>query len=369
MASAAPRLPSLDGLRAVCISLVIFAHLIGTLGFPAIASRQSIFWAQMTALGVRTFFVMSGFLITTILLNELRRTGSVSLFRFYLRRTLRIFPVLYAYALFLVIARHFGLIQLRRWDLLALLTFTTNYHRDRSWYAGHTWSLGIEEQFYLLWPLALRTFDEKNLQRLSWAVIALAPCARIGLYIFAPSFRGGIGETYPTVADTLATGCLLALLHDRLDKSPRYLSFLASWAFWLVPLAVFACAAEPSEGLRFLVGETIMNVGLAVFIDRLTRLPDQGFARALNSRALIAIGVASYSLFLWQQPFMSRLSDALIPRFPLNLAVTLVVGFASYRLIERPIGRLRRHWERSWGAPRAQEAASEATAGPSTRAV
>jgi peptidoglycan/LPS O-acetylase OafA/YrhL len=346
MVSDSPRLPSLDGMRALCICLVLFAHLIGTAGFPRLPLPWPTFWATLTSLGVRAFFVMSGFLITTILVRELRRTGDVSLRLFYLRRTLRIFPVCYVYVIFLIVAQRAHLIQLRHNDLLAIVTFSMNYHRDRSWYVGHVWSLGIEEQFYLLWPLALKVLDEKNLRRACWAVIALAPLIRVALYRFAPALRDGIGETYPTAADILATGCLLALCREQLGASKGYLDFLASRAFWLVPLAILICAAEPSEGTRFLLGETIMNFGLALSIDRVTRFPNKLSGKVLNSGPLVALGLASYSVFMWQQPFLDRGSLSPISHFPRSLALALLVGFVSYRLVERPMIRLRRHWER-----------------------
>ena len=289
-------------------------------GFPRLPLPWPTFWATLTSLGVRTFFVMSGFLITTILLRELRRTGTVSLHLFYLRRTLRIFPVCYVYLLFLLLAQRAHLFHLHPGDVLAMATFTMNYHRDRSWYVGHVWSLGIEEQFYLLWPLALKFLDEKNLRRVCWAVIALAPVVRVGLYRFAPSFRDGIGETYPTAADILATGSLLALWREQLSASQAYVRFLASRWFWLVPLVIIAIAGEPPEGFRLSIGETIMNLGLALTIDRFTRFPQKWSGKVLNSSPLVSLGLASYSIFMWQQPFLNRNTTSPIAHFPRSLA-------------------------------------------------
>jgi peptidoglycan/LPS O-acetylase OafA/YrhL len=346
MASDSPRLPSLDGMRALCICLVLFSHLIATAGFPRLPLPWPTFWATLTSLGVRTFFVMSGFLITTILVRELRRTGNVSLRLFYLRRTLRIFPVCYVYLLCLLIAQHAHLVRLRPDDALAMVTFTMNYHRDRSWYVGHVWSLGIEEQFYLVWPLALKFLDEKNLRRVCWAIIALAPVVRVELYRFAPAFRDGIGETYPTAADILATGSLLALYREQLAANQAYLRFLASRSFWLVPLLIAVIAGEPPEGFRFSIGETIMNLGLALTIDRFTRFPQTWSGKVLNSGPLVALGLASYSIFMWQQPFLNRNATSPITHFPRSLALALIAGFVSYRVVERPMIRLRRHFER-----------------------
>jgi peptidoglycan/LPS O-acetylase OafA/YrhL len=358
MAPDSPRLPSLDGIRALCICLVLFSHLIATAGFPRLPLPWPTFWATLTSLGVRTFFVMSGFLITTILVRELRRTGTVSLHLFYLRRTLRIFPACYVYLLFLLVAQRAHLFNLHAGDVVAMVTFTMNYHRDRSWYVGHVWSLGIEEQFYLLWPLALKFLDEKHLRRVCWAIIAIAPVVRVVLYRFAPSFRDGIGETYPTAADILATGSLLALWREQLSASQVYLRFLASRWFWLVPLAIVVIAGEPPEGVRFSIGETIMNLGLALTIDRVTRFPRSRSGKVLNSSPLVALGLASYSIFMWQQPFLNRNTTSPLAHFPRSLALAVIVGFVSYRAVELPMIRLRRRLERLLlGASRLRRAA------------
>jgi peptidoglycan/LPS O-acetylase OafA/YrhL len=130
------RIPSLDGLRAVSIALVALAHLNGTRYFPTLPELGQ--W-QLGNLGVRVFFVISGFLITTLLLEESERTGAVSLFQFYLRRCFRIFPAFYALCAVLFVLDQARIIALRPGDLLAAVTYTVNYHHDRAWYTGHIW--------------------------------------------------------------------------------------------------------------------------------------------------------------------------------------------------------------------------------------
>src|SRR4051812_33530313 len=143
------RIPSLDGLRAISIAFVLFAHLAGTRNFPA--SRVVGKIVDFGALGVHVFFVISGYLITRLLLEELERRQRISLGRFYLRRTLRIFPPYYAFILALVAAQALGWLQLASRDVMHAMTYTSNYYLERSWFTGHTWSLSVEEQFYLLW--------------------------------------------------------------------------------------------------------------------------------------------------------------------------------------------------------------------------
>jgi peptidoglycan/LPS O-acetylase OafA/YrhL len=150
-------LPSLDGLRAVSILLVILGHGVGTgksqldLHSPVL---EKLFFSH-SAIGVRTFFIISGFLITTLLLREKSNFGYISLPAFYTRRCLRILPAFFFYLLVIVVLDRTGFVQLPAGNLLYAVTYTMNFNPNPYWYTGHFWSLSVEEQFYLLWPLAL----------------------------------------------------------------------------------------------------------------------------------------------------------------------------------------------------------------------
>jgi peptidoglycan/LPS O-acetylase OafA/YrhL len=121
------------------ISLVLIAHLLGTRNFhpPEVISRVlGIFF--LGPLGVRVFFVISGFLITSLPMEEERQTGTVSLSRFYFRRTLRIVPPYYLYISIIMLMEAISALSLQPGDVWHAMTYTTNYHRDRAWYLGHT---------------------------------------------------------------------------------------------------------------------------------------------------------------------------------------------------------------------------------------
>jgi peptidoglycan/LPS O-acetylase OafA/YrhL len=336
------RIPSLDGLRAVSIALVVLAHLNGTRYFPTLPELGN--W-QLGNLGVRVFFVISGFLITTLLLEESDRTGTVSLFHFYLRRFFRIFPAFYALCAVLFVLEQARVIELRPGDLFAAVTYTVNYHHDRAWYTGHIWSLSVEEQFYLIWPAILVIAGMRRGLGIAAAVVLAVPFLRIIMGLW-PALRPGIGETFPSVADALATGCVLAGVYPLLARSERWRRFLEAPWFWLVPAAVAICARNPWARLDWLVGQTVMNVGIAVIIARALHAPDVGLGRVLNARPLVAIGVLSYSLYLWQQVFLNRRGEAIVQSFPLNLVLVALVAVASYHVIELPCLRLRVRIER-----------------------
>ena len=336
------RLPSLDGLRALSILVVLLAHLSGTAGF----GRLPIWLTEgLAVLGVRVFFVISGFLITSLLLREEADTGTVSLRHFYLRRTLRIFPAFYAYAAVIAVVGWLGRLQLHRFDLLAAVTYTTNYHHQRSWYLGHLWSLAVEEQFYLLWPFLMKYLGGRRAAGLALATVILSPLLRFALLVDAPSFRQGIGETFPTVADAIATGCLLACHRARIDAWPRLTAFLRGPRFWSIPAVALGAAFVPSAKVDCLLGQTIANLGIALVIDRMVRFPEALSGRFLNARPVVFVGVLSYSLYLWQQPFLARESHRGTASFPLNLALTIALALCSHYLIERPALRFRARLE------------------------
>ncbi len=200
---AARRMPGLDGLRAIAVFLVIAYHA-GIAGAPG-------------GHGVLLFFVLSGFLITRLLILEEAKMGSVSLGSFYARRTLRIFPAFYAYAalvLVLLIAAHKAV----NWrQVLASLLYFNNYYQgiygDPGTAFSHTWSLAVEEQFYLLWPgLFLLFASTRNRLRGCAVLIILVWIMRAIRATLLHTADGYIYEAFDTRADSLLAGCALALL-------------------------------------------------------------------------------------------------------------------------------------------------------------
>ncbi len=329
---------------------VLLAHLCGTRGFPISAEVGHLL--PLGELGVRVFFVISGFLITNLLLDELNRTGSIHLGRFYLRRTFRIFPPYYVLIAVLALASAAGLLQLAKGDLVHGLTYTSNYHATRSWWIGHTWSLAVEEQFYLLWPAVLLLAGLRRGVITAAAVVLIAPLVRIALWLFVPSVSDGIGHRFETVADALAIGCVLAVAAQRLVASPLYRRVLDSRAFILVPFAVIAASAlHDRPRIYFLISFTIMNVGAALCVHWAVCHHAGRVGRILNARPLAFVGVISYSIYLWQQLFLNRYSGSFVASFPANLVLVFVAALASFYLIERPSLRARRSVEQ-WVFPR-----------------
>jgi peptidoglycan/LPS O-acetylase OafA/YrhL len=328
------RIPSLDGLRAISIALVIISHLSGTRNF-IVPQRVAGFFA-LGELGVRVFFVISGFLITGLLLRELEVNRTIHLRKFYFRRTFRIFPAYYVFIFVLIISQNLGLINLSSRDIFHTLTYTSNYYPDRSWYVGHTWSLSVEEQFYLLWPAVLLFFGKRRALWGALSLIVVCPMIRLALWHFLPSLEG-IGQRFETVADSIAIGCVLAGARPRLNSCVAYRRILESRYFVIVPITVvLASSLGARPRINYLIGFTVMNLGIAACIDWCITNYQGRLGRVLNSRSTVFIGVMSYSIYLWQQVFLNRSSVSVISQFPLNLLLVGIASLASYYLIERP---------------------------------
>ena len=373
-------LPALNGLRAAAVIGVVAYHL-------------QFGWASGGYLGVDLFFVLSGFLITTLLLEEWAGTGRVDLAAFWGRRARRLLPALFlvvgALALYLILNAHLGgpgsngLIDLSglRGDAISTLLYVNNWHSiftHQSYFAQfstpsplqHTWSLAIEEQFYLVWPLVLLL-----LLRLAPARLAAdrrGPHRQPGDPVVGPHGRpvppgggshpGLLRDRHPALRpdgrrDRRLRRRLAPATQTRGPAGPC--TSLAPVA--AVALGVFWVTAGTPGGLptNFMFeGGFLLCAGLAALVVADARLVEPGwFSRALAWHPLHFIGTISYGIYLWHWPVIVYLNGARtgLSTWPLDLlriAVTLAVSTASYYLVERPIRLAHlRGWVRWWGAP------------------
>jgi peptidoglycan/LPS O-acetylase OafA/YrhL len=312
------RIPSLDGLRAISISLVLIGHLTKAGPVPK-------FLANYAGTGVRIFFVISGYLITTILLAEHSQTSNINLRQFYIRRAYRILPAAAVFMLFAFVTYWH---ELRWYDMGAMLLYLTNFDGARPWMVAHLWSLGVEEQFYFLWPSVLRKWYRHRVAILL-GVIALAPIYSADCYYFkVPS--GGYG-TFPAVADNLAIGCALAIFGSRIPKIHPWAAFGMLAAVVLIPSYP---AITPTRTLfELFVLWPILHCSIAGLVLHVIQSP----YRILNIAPVVWLGRISYSLYLWQEPFFFAQSRQ--PAYKLLLGLGLACF--SYYLVERPVLKLR----------------------------
>ena len=335
------RLP-LDGVRGIAILPVVGLHAFG--------------WPRQGSLGVDLFFVLSGFLITTLLLQEQEETGSISFRSFYRRRALRLLPALIAMLGTFALATVISLAS--RGDLDAshlrspligiafALTYTANFAGAAGFHPnglGHLWSLAEEEQFYLLWPavlfLVVRARKETAIRILGVAVM-LVVLERMILALTAeqvPLYRLYNGPD--THADPILIGCLsaLALSTGRLPRwlaegRPRSLAAAASTVF-----VVGAICFLDRAWILLYVTPLLTVFAAAVAVIVLTAALDDGLlSRALARGPIVFLGRISYSLYLWHVPILAFLGGWA------GVALSLVAATASYHVVEQPFRRLKR---------------------------
>lgn len=337
-----PNIPAFDGLRAVAVFLVIGYHF----GVPGIPGAH----------GVLNFFVLSGFLITWILLKENERTGQISLKAFYRRRIIRIFPAFYVYwfllvALLLLTGRNMP------WShAISSFFYVTNYYNaingDPNTGFSHTWSLAIEEQFYLLWPLLLLLL-RNNLARLTKVLVGII----VGVWIYRVVLVYGfhvrqswLFASFDTRLDSLMVGCLMAVVLRRgilADWWRRVLSWWWAPALLLVVLLLSVFSGRLLiERYRDVVGFAIEPVMMAGLMALIVAHHKRWWARWLNWGWVRYLGRISYSLYLYQQITLdpARKVFAAFPevvQFAGAVAVTVIVASGSYWIIERTFQRFR----------------------------
>jgi peptidoglycan/LPS O-acetylase OafA/YrhL len=313
-------------LRALAIALVLGQHLqmggwIG--GFDPSLGR----------LGVALFFALSGYLITGILLD----TG-VTLKRFYLRRSLRIFPASYAYLSVVLVLLALGLSTAPWKSFLAASTYLMNfYHADRGWSLQHLWSLAVEEQFYLLWPLALRLLGRK-----------LAGFALLGILLGWPIqryLRQGVwghrsfeAALFAVTFDAIFWGCLFALWQR--GRNLERAQWLRGRLSIAIPVLVIALLYAKASAPPVVIIPWLRNGSLAWIIYWVAKNAHHPLTSILEWPVLVWLGRRSYSLYLWHLIFMDPRMLAWYSA-PVAVALGLLSAELSYRFIERPVLRWR----------------------------
>jgi peptidoglycan/LPS O-acetylase OafA/YrhL len=336
----------LDGLRALAAVIVVFAHVIQPL-------PKSISFLTGT-LSVSAFFVLSGFLITGILLR-LRDSGAplgASLYSFTMRRTLRIFPLYFSAVLLapLVVENFFE-------ELPWYLTFTFNWYvyLKATWIGlGHLWTLGVEQQFYWLWPFVILLLPARFLLP---ALISLTMAGFLSRFVLMQ-----MGVNYvqmrtstPANLDSLVAGALLAtLLHLKLNVAAQRLEFVALiGSLILVPAGIAVPFFFAESGLRPLVQYAAATALGTYFVCRCHRGVGGPIGSILQSSPLVYLGTISYGIYVWHEIVRKLLRLPMKPlvdylnstglylgwmlSFTLVLLVTIAVSAISWSFMEKPL--------------------------------
>jgi peptidoglycan/LPS O-acetylase OafA/YrhL len=358
------RVPELDSLRALAIVMVLIYH-----------SRWQLWggWLRpalnYTLWGVDLFFVLSGYLITNILI---RNSGREGFFRvFYWRRALRIFPIYYLTILvmYFVPARVTGLSPFRTDSLISQLLYAQYipaYWGDFSIPPGpwleHGWSLAVEEQFYLLWPAAFLLIPRRAVLPVLGTLIAAAFTARfLGLYDFLLLTR----------CDGLAIGAGLAILLDRAERADSMARFrsvatrvLLYAIAGLVAIYAIKLFAQPTWWHKFKNSYLLLVFDLmcAYVVSLIVMRQASGGIRILRIEPLPFIGLISYGIYMYHNGIFHWFANSRLPLVPAMLAaglLSVVVAVISWFLIEKPFLLLKNHFE--YGSPPVRSPAQSTT--------
>ena len=344
---------SLDGLRAISILGVIWSHVWYVSGPAYYDKLMKVPVLRNGAFGVSVFFGISGFLITTLLLREQLKNGRISLRDFYIRRTLRIWPLYYAtlalyVGLVLALQRGTGRDHVFFHYLPGYLTFTY------TWFAGweaagaifnFAWSLSVEEQFYLIWAGVLRALRGAPPVVLMCLLIGIRAAIDIGAVRRVVSMDSLAWRMAAGIAVPICLGAILAqMLHSErwfLRLRPLLGHGSAAPFFFLALIASLAPAASIWEWVRWPVA--CLLVGSCVIRE------DNGIAGFLRWKLVAYIGVVSYGMYMLNtlvidclKPIFSRIGPHHpLFQFPIALTGTVLVAGLSYRFLETPFLRLK----------------------------
>jgi len=333
------RIPCLDGLRALAIMTVIFSHLYAHLGIRALPPLP-IFDGH---LGVTIFFVLSGFLITLLLLREWELTGTVSLKEFYIRRALRIMPAYLTYIGFVALLTCVGVVFIPLPYWIAALTYTMSFMQElyKGWLLGHTWSLSVEEHFYLIWPAM---FIGLRPRRAMQCVMFYVLCTPVLRYIIVKFFPAIISVKFNSLTEmsSIAAGCCLAFVVKGYGF-PFLRSVFSRYSLAVILgstlLMVLSQIGHFSTRYGILFGDPVDSVCTAFLIGGVVYSKDNIFIRSLNAKPVVAVGILSYSLYLWQQPFSGNSVLAKDTSWLVSLILIFSTASLSYLFVETPFLR------------------------------
>jgi peptidoglycan/LPS O-acetylase OafA/YrhL len=335
----------LDALRAISVLGVIWSH---------VTAPHALRLLNQGHMGVDLFFAISGFLVTTLLLREYRHAGHISLRNFYIRRTLRIFPLYYvvlALYCMLVFATMRGTPKAAEFwqNLPAFATYTSNWFVDLAGGAEHgvtfyfAWSLATEEQFYLFWPPLLVLLLWKSPAR--W-VPALAALALLSVQVAASTY--GSGGLLSTILGSLAPAILFGVAFAVLLDSPRI--YAAAYPVLghraAAPAALIALLACLQLGAPGLVTRFVMALLVATLCIR----EDTVLHPVLRWRPAVVVGTISYGIYLMHMLAANAVRKVVghamgLDVFVLTTLVVIAMAWISFRYFESPVMRLKNRFQ------------------------
>lgn len=319
-----------DTLRAVSITMVVMAH-----SLPNFWLQEHRLWHLISGdTGVLVFFVISGYLITSLLLKEKTTFGKINFKNFFARRFLRLLPPLVVFYLAVILLMATGVIQETYIGLTISVVYLYNFVPNKFYTGelGHTWSLALEEQFYFTWPFVLNYIKKQRV--LAYLGISAILLSIIFLFAVYPiEFLGHFKAQrwFIPAISPIMIGALLALKKDDLVNTFRSSNLLILLFALLFSSPLYA----PQEIL--IIAPIFQSFGIAALLLFIIQQQESLFVKVLNNPVSSYIGKISYGIYVYQGLFLRTGpgSEHWFQQFPQNLIFTLICAFLSYELLEK----------------------------------
>lgn len=338
-----------NALRAFSVALVVITHLDLSDWIPNTDFVWKRVWPMISGgFGVQIFFVLSGFLISSILLNELKEKSKINFKNFFARRFLRLLPPLLVFFILLGIANMNGLLMNAKDSILYAVFYIYNFV-PREYYSlemGHFWSLGVEEQFYILWPFTLSFFSKIKIQLLVVGSLIVACCFVVmTLDHWEINTTHYVGRWFIPASCPILVGCMGAILnHHYTETLKKWFSntflvvivILATYAFTLyAPLKIVS------------LGIFVQSVSVIMLLLLVYHSQEKRWVKAMEFKPLAYLGIISYGIYVYQGFFLRTGggSELWFQQFPQNIVFTILLAILSYEFIEKPILKLKRKFQ------------------------
>lgn len=346
--SNSPYIKGFDGLRAISIICVILSHLGYYDSGIAYFSLHRHYYLFSGASGVMIFFTISGFLITTLLIREKVRTGTIHIKHFLIRRFLRLFPALFIFYILLIILMLFHFIDENYTAIFLSFFYCYNYvfftHYTNE--LAHTWSLSVEEQFYLLWPFVLR-FILQIKQLILISLLIILACLfvfhfkEINLHVFGKDYilthYSKVERWFIPACLPIMMGSIIGLLFYKYNTFIFQKFHLNKWIplFCIIIYTFESYFPFWNPTLSFL----FMPFSIGTFLVWIVVNQQAHLVTLLEWKPLAFVGKISYGIYVFQGLFLTTgpAGTLAIQKFPLNLILTLLVALLSYYFIEKPV--------------------------------
>jgi len=345
--------PELDGLRAISILLVIISHA----GFGNLIPG---------GLGVTVFFFVSGYLITSLLIDEMERKGEINLYKFYLRRFWRLLPPMFFFLILSVLLIIFINKHVKVTEILAAVFYMANYFKIFIHFDNLNgfpspfnilWSLAIEEHFYIIFaPLLALTYKSKNYFKVIIAFLVIPLIIRVGAIFLEPSLLKDGGYNYSateTRIDSIAFGCFLAYIFASHQFNNLKKLLLNKYLCFSALLLLLATLLIRDLYFRETYRYSLQNLSLLVIVANIVYSESKLILRtkhALSAKWMVFIGKLSYSLYLqhWLALILACLfigQKGIYPSWQLGYwTLTVLLSLISYFMIEKPTMRFRKKY-------------------------